>query len=90
MDRPKMTLEKELGRKLRWMGWTLLFIASLFLWYAMTVSPHLAFEQEEGLPIFEGEWTISSPGKKLNFYGITGIFSSIGLLCLIYGRKKAQ
>lgn len=77
--------------RLRYMGYSLLFFSLCFFLYAFS-SPS-SEKPSTILPLPEEELSAfaeTDPHDTLNFFAISSLFASIGLVCLFTSKKKLK
>src|ERR1700722_1810215 len=99
----RLTIEKSLLPRLRFMGFILLFLCLFTLTYALVSEPYLPQVEEMATALHpEQEASLlptgveSEPdfmltqGQRLNLFFVASVFGAIGLSCLLYFWKKKQ
>ncbi|MES2198680.1 MAG: hypothetical protein V4489_00730 [Chlamydiota bacterium] len=87
----KLTTERLLLPRLRYMGYTLLLFSLCFFIYALNTSSSPELTTILSLPEEElSAFAEIAPKDTLNFFAVSSLFASIGIVSLLTYRKKLK
>lgn len=82
-------IEQQLLPRLKLMGIILMVFSCFTFFYAISLDPPSAIDTPEEMELSSGISLISAD-RRVNAFGIAGIFSAIGALCILIALRRSK